>query len=50
MFSVVDPSLNIFDAMDHEVLMHYMAEAERGPRDKNLDGMHLTDYTFKRYF
>ena len=50
MFGVVAPPMDTFDAVDHEVLMHYMDEKERGPREVKLDETLLTDYMFKRHF
>ena len=50
MFGFVDSSLNMFDGLNHEVLMYYMEEEERGPREEKLDGMLLTDYMFQRNF
>ena len=50
MFGVVAPPMDMFDAVDHEVLMHYMDEEERGPREEKLDGTVLTEFMFQRYF
>ena len=50
MFGVVAPPLDMLGAVDHEVLMHYLDEEERGPREDIVDGIFLTDYIFERHF
>ena len=46
MFGLVVPPMDTFGAVDHEVLMHYMDEEERGPRVEKLDGTVLTYFMF----
>ena len=50
MFCLVAPPIDMLGAVDHEVLMYYMEEEERGPRDDKLDGSVLTDFMFQRHF
>ena len=50
MFGIQAPPMDIFGAVDHEVLMYYLKEEERGQRDVKLDGTLLTDFMFKRHF
>ena len=50
MFGVVAPPMDTFGAVDHEVLIYYMEEEERGQREEKVDGMFLTDFMFQRHF
>ena len=50
MFGLVAPPMDTFGAVDHEVLMNYLKEEERGERDVKLDGTLLTDFMFQRHF
>ena len=50
MFGLVAPPMDTFEAVDHEVLMYYMDEEERGPREIMLDGTVLTNFMFQRHF
>ena len=38
MFGIVAPPMNMFGAVDHEVLMYYLEQKERGQREFKLDG------------
>ena len=49
LLDVVEPILDMFDVVDHEVLMNYMDEEERGPREVMLDRAVLTDFMFQKY-
>ena len=44
------PALDMIDIVDNQVLMHYLAEEERGPREDKVEGRFLTDFMFKRHF
>ena len=50
MFGVVALPIDMLNSVDHEVLLHYMDEEERRPREERLDGMLLTYYIFQRNF
>ena len=50
MFGIVAPPMDMLGAVDHEVLMHYMEEEERGQREEKVDGMFLTNFMFQRHF
>ena len=44
------PALDMIDIVDNQVLMHYLAEEECGPRQEKIDGRFLTDFMFHRHF
>ena len=46
MFGLVAPLLDTFQVMDHEVLMYYIDEEEKGPREVKLVRIVLTDFMF----
>ena len=50
MFGIEPPPQNIFGAVDHEVLMYYLEQKERGQREFKLDGTVLTSYMFKSHY
>ena len=50
MFGIEPPPQNIFGAVDHEVLMYYLEQKERGQRVFKLDGTLLTSFMFKRHY
>ena len=47
---IVAPLMDIFGAVDYEVLMSYLEEKERRQRDVKLDGTLLTEFMFKRHY
>ena len=50
MFGIEPPPQNMFGAVDHEVLMYYLEQKERGQREFKLDGTVLTSYMFKSHY
>lgn len=42
--------MQMFEEVDNQVLMHYLEEEEKGPREEKVDGRFLTDFMFKRHF
>ena len=50
MFGIEPPPQNMFGAVDHEVLMYYLEQKERGQREFKLDGTLLTSFMFKRHY
>ena len=50
MFGIVASPLDMFGAVDHEVLMYYLEQKERGQREFKLDGTLLTSFMFKRHY